>query len=363
MTTKRLHTKATARMGVNFAKSVIETQNCIFQEVDLENDIGNDAYIEFIQGEDGTGCCIANQIKSGESYVAKSGNDFVLKSDRDHFEYWNSHVLPVAGIVYDPDEQRAAWVNISLYLEEHPGVVADGPYNIPVLGTQSFSNDGFAAFRNHFLDYAERYRTRDAFARTVDSFLEDDNTDKAASALRSLFYYHRKKRACWYMLMTSLSFCGNPKLLEWLTYYLALVPDHGDIYWHKDNLLDPGIKKWAAEFMCQRFRQREVEALLTPIDPEQGIGRGTIGQCAHAIVAMLPGRREILAEIIADADADESVRWHAVVMLAYEVQCESVPVAKALFEDYLRACPSSIHSGAAGELCALLNEGHTFDLY
>jgi hypothetical protein len=87
MTTRKKLSSATARIGVNFARDIVERANCVFQEIDQHNDLGNDAYIEFVCAEEATGSCIAAQVKSGESYV-KSDGSFVLKADRAHFEYW-----------------------------------------------------------------------------------------------------------------------------------------------------------------------------------------------------------------------------------------------------------------------------------
>lgn len=363
MTTQRKKTKATARKGVNFVRSIVEARNSIFQEVELENDIGNDAYVEFIEGEDGTGCCITSQIKSGDSYVRDHGKDLVITADRDHFEYWNSHVLPVAGIVFDPDHNLARWINISLYLDEHPGIVQDGPYVIHIPQDQDFSAATFEDFKSHFLAYSRSYRTRDAFARAVESFADSNDIDESSAALRALFYYHRNKKACWYIFMSSLPYCRHRKLLEGLTYYLTLVPGHGDIYWHKDNLIEPAIRQWAEGFMREHFGRREIEALVTAIDPEQGIGRGTIGQCAHAIIDILPSRNTHLAQIVRDVEVGESVRWHSLILLLYDLQFEELETALATAADYRRAYADSRFTHVLDEIITMLRDGSGFSIY
>ena len=64
MTTKRLQTAGTASAGVHHVGKVLASANCIFIPIPQENDIGNDAFIEFIVDQEATGCCIAAQIKS-----------------------------------------------------------------------------------------------------------------------------------------------------------------------------------------------------------------------------------------------------------------------------------------------------------
>ena len=63
MTTKRKHSQATSRDGINFVRALMERHDSTFQEIDLHNDLGNDVYVEFVVEENATGCCVALQIK------------------------------------------------------------------------------------------------------------------------------------------------------------------------------------------------------------------------------------------------------------------------------------------------------------
>lgn len=99
MTTKRKTTKAICQEGINYLKTIVAKNSCIFQEIDLNNDVGNDAYIEFIVIEESTSFCIATQVMSGKSNRRK--NHYSLGADKDHFDYWYNHNLPICGIVYD----------------------------------------------------------------------------------------------------------------------------------------------------------------------------------------------------------------------------------------------------------------------
>lgn len=96
MTTRRKLSQATAREGINFVRALVESQNSTFQEVELHNDLGNDAYVEFVVEESATGCCVALQIKSGASYRTASGG-YAFQADRSHFEYWASPHATSAG--------------------------------------------------------------------------------------------------------------------------------------------------------------------------------------------------------------------------------------------------------------------------
>lgn len=45
MATRRKQSQATSRKGINFVRDIVEGQNSIFQEIELHNDLGNDAYV------------------------------------------------------------------------------------------------------------------------------------------------------------------------------------------------------------------------------------------------------------------------------------------------------------------------------
>lgn len=99
MSTKRSQNKATEKLGLKYIRSVVEEHNCIFQAIDLENDQGNDCFIEFIDNNIATSFCVFAQIKSGKTYKDKSG--YKIPADFDHLQYWTNHILPIVGIVYD----------------------------------------------------------------------------------------------------------------------------------------------------------------------------------------------------------------------------------------------------------------------
>lgn len=98
----------TEKKGVNAFKTLVEEQGGIFRENFGCDDIGHDGNVEGIE--------IKVQIKSGESYF--NGNNVFIKGDKKHFEYWERHILPTIGIVYNPKNKILYWTNISEYLEQ-----------------------------------------------------------------------------------------------------------------------------------------------------------------------------------------------------------------------------------------------------
>src|ERR1700742_2201862 len=126
MSTKRSINKIVERSGVRYIQAVIENTNCIFQEILQGNDQGNDCFIEFISDNVATSFCVFGQIKSGKSYRDLTG--YKMSVDKEHLEYWHKHLLPVAGIVYDEELNKAFWVNISLYIKSNPKILSENSH-------------------------------------------------------------------------------------------------------------------------------------------------------------------------------------------------------------------------------------------
>jgi hypothetical protein len=326
MTTKRKRTQATSRDGVNFVRRLVERQNSTFQEIDLHNDLGNDAYIEFVVEESATGCCVALQIKSGASY--RSGSDrYAFHSDRDHFEYWAAHTLPVLAVIFDPERERAVWVDITDHLRANPSVVADGPYTI--YAEHDFSEPTFPEFRNHCLRYREEYGRESNFGRALESFSVRDDVERCFDGLGALFAYHRHHLATWYYLISCISnYRGHP-ILRPLVARLCHVPGHGDIFWSNRNTIDEEVRRGARLMMRERFDRRDALTLLSTID-DAGVDRGTIGQCVHALVDTMEDTSGVMESIATEANQDDRIRHSAILFAVSSAQERSASEAIAL---------------------------------
>jgi hypothetical protein len=342
MTTRRKKSKAIARTGANYVRMVVEKYNHIFHEIDLDNDLGNDAYVEFIESEEATGSVIATQIKAGRSYFRHDPDHAIVQSDRNHFEYWHSHSLPIAMIVYDPDSGSAAWLDITELLMHNPKRIESGPYTIHIPASRVFDENSFASFYSHFVQYRELYRVEGYFGRALQDFANTENPESCFDGLFSLFSFHRNRVATWYYLISCFrNFCGHPMLRD-LIGVLCHVPGHPDIFWHRRNIIESATQAKARKLLGSHFGRDDVVLLLSQID-EDGIARGTIGQAIHAIVDAVHGRDAILDAIAFDPSLSTDVRYWAVVLLADYEQRASRDPANVLAR-YLRIFPNDDHN-------------------
>jgi hypothetical protein len=309
MTTKRKRTQATSRDGINFVRLLVERHNSTFQEIDLQNDLGNDAYVEFVVQENATGCCVALQIKSGRSYRV-AAQKYAFQSDRDHFEYWASHTLPVLAVIFDPEIQKAFWVDITDHLRQNSLLIAEGPYTVSA--DEELSEASFDKFRQHCLSYRDQYSRETNFGRALESFAARSDVERCFDGLRALFAYHRQQVATWYFLISCFSNYRKHPVLRALVARLCHIPGHGDIFWSRSNLIAEQVRREALQFMRERFDRRDAVTMLAVID-DAGIQRGTMGQCVHTLVDTMADTEGVMVSIAVDASQNERVRHSAIL--------------------------------------------------
>jgi hypothetical protein len=362
VSTQRPITAKTAALGVDFVQNVVHRDNSIFHKIDQDNDVGNDAYIEFNEDTKTTGCCIAVQIKSGESYISGDGKTFHFKADKPHFEYWSNHSLPVCGVVYDPTTNVAVWCDITRYLHEHPYAISTGPYTISIPREQVFSTERFSDFKRHFLVYRGTYSSDTIFGRTLTAFADLNDERGCYGALRALFSFHRDRFATWYYLWGSLkNFRAHP-LLPYVVAHLSYIPGHGDIFWHADNWVKPEVSQAVRAFIRTAIGRDEIITLLECVD-ENGFQRGSIGQGVWSLITVANRCIEILRSIVPDRRIVEEVRFSALWLLSFEMQGESPARALAVLAEFAPEFPDEMHREMLAGMATALRDGTGISLW
>ncbi len=362
MTTKRKRSRATEREGVNYVRGIVEAGNSTFTEIGQGNDLGNDAYIEFTLREDATGCCIVVQIKSGSSHFSRDGRRATLRGDRDHFEYWSSHLLPVGAVIFDPRKNKAAWFDVTAHLAANPEQVANGTWSISVTEPREFSAATFHEFRDHFLQYRDQYRQDAHFGRSLEKFSNLGDPEACLDGIRSLFSFHRQRLASWYFVISCFRYFRGHRLRRTLVHALCHIPGHGDIYWHDGNIIDSPTRRTASSLIRDKFGREEMLGLLEVVD-EWGYERGTIGQCVHAIIDLVEDRTRILGSIAFDIDVEEEARAAALWLLIYYTQGDSPSEAISFIKQYIQKFPHDEHNTVLREMARIIEEHGSVAFY
>jgi hypothetical protein len=362
MSTQRKVTASTAALGVDNVQRLVHMDNSIFNKIDQDNDVGTDAYVEFVENQMTTGCCMALQIKSGASYVSADGKTFYFKTDKNHFEYWSNHSLPVGGVVYDPTRDLAVWCDITAFLTNNPYAVSLGPFTIPIPVDHVLDTNTFAEFKRHFLAYHGRYSSDSIFGRTLDAFANFADHKACYAATQALFSFHRERFATWYYLWGSLkNFRGHP-LLRSLVVRLAHIPAHGDIFWGPGNWISNETAKAVKAFMKDAIGRDEMLVLLESID-DDGFQRGSVGQCVWCVVSVVRRRFELLRSILEDKNVPVDVRYSALWLLVAEIQDRSKDEAVGILQEFAPSFSDEMNQEMIQGMIASLRQGVGLSLW
>lgn len=126
------------------------------------------------------------------------------------------------------------------------------------------------------------------------------NDDEFAHGMNVLFRRYVNRKETWDAFVKYFVDHPTAEIPRGLIYYLAHIPWHPDIVWTGDEPITQETRDYARQ-MLSRFGQPEIIKLLSCIEEETGIERGSIGQSVEAVVSSLPEVGPILASISEDA--------------------------------------------------------------
>jgi hypothetical protein len=331
MTTNRKKSAGTSSEGFHYVSGIVTASNCIIQKVDADNDQGNDAYIEFISHEVATSLFAWVQIKSGISYRRSDG--YAIPADPQHFEYWNNWPVPVVGVVYDPEKKVAVWINISEFLRSHSDAIEHGPYSIPIPAANEFSFETFELFKQRLTSY--NYSSHSFFGRSLEFLAETEDQQRCLIGMKSLFTYHRNRKATWFYLIHSFKSVQGVAAVR-LMNLLGHLPSNPYILWHKDNLIDSEVEGYGKNLLARTFGRDEVLKLIGFVD-EFGFAAGSVGYIVSTIVFAVGNAQAILENLAFDTSLPEDSRGNAMFLLIHFAQFHSVKFAINAIDRYVAA--------------------------
>jgi hypothetical protein len=299
-------TAITAKEGVNFIRAVVENGGSLFIKIDQESDLGVDAVIEFIRNEQPLSKQIGVQIRSGQSYYDGDASECVFPIGS-HRAYWQKYPLPVFGLVYVPTLKAAYWINIKQYLKNHPHatVIRYAATEANKLDQSSFTRlfvPGVVG-ETPVLEFDEALR-----------LAQSNKADERYLGLLVLFRKYPNVPAVWDELIKTFLERPRDEIAPVLIYWLAHIPWHGDIVSVGERITEE-TRAYVRTLFAQ-FGFGEVIKLLSFIDEENAISRGSIGQSVEAIASSLPRAAELMRQVLATDDLPLFMRECAAVILA-----------------------------------------------
>lgn len=296
----------TAKEGVNYVRNAVESAGSLFIKIEQDNDLGVDALIEFIRDECPLNKQVAVQIKSGASYYSEKNRECIIPVEG-HGKYWANHPLPMVGLVYVPSLKSAYWVSIKGVLKRSPDAKV---IRFPACEANRLNAK---TFTNIFLPQV----VGDVPSLEFDEALKlarSGQLDEVYLGLLVLFRRYPGRFATWDELVRAFKSRSIGEIPPVLIYWLAHIPGHGDILYFGKSV-SPEARGYARGLL-ETFGLDDVMKLLSFIDPEEQIARGTLGQSVESIITSLPRSGELLRGVISSTMAEMVIKEFAALILA-----------------------------------------------
>lgn len=142
------------------------------------------------------------------------------------------------------------------------------------------------------------------------------------------------------------------KIPPTLIYYFAHIPWHGDILGIGE--MPTKETREYVQGIFNRFGKEEIVKLLSIVDEEALISRGSVGQSVEAIVSSLDKCADLLNSILVDKNIPLKVREVAGIIVAMNWSDTAIEQLEVLEKE---------GSWYAGELIQYINEWGTFNPY
>lgn len=328
------------REAVNATRTFFEANGCVFQEVDLVNDYGKDAYVDFGEGEKVTGICFALQIKGGISY--RRGSNYGIPLDAAHVKVWGHSSIPIVGIVYDPTDTRLRWCNISNFIDEMD--VNIPPY-IPINSSSVLNS---TTLRFDLITSLERSSKWHIEHPLLNLFSKSE--DIQLSALYDCFAHGRSDARVLIALRYMLK-ALDKKILPNAIRILSHVTPHPDIFWGPENWIPTDVK----EKVLSHFKWdiQEIINLLSAITWEDW-DRGNYGEDLYLILYADPGIRFKMKQVAIESldQGNEDAAFAALYLYIYW----SGQNGMRQFKEIIAECPGLIGLPLSGEIEQQLQE-------
>lgn len=303
--TKYPKIRGVSREGVNFTQTLIEKANCIFNETPQQYDLGIDGQIELIINEIPTNSIIATQIKSGNSYFEKDKQRCKIPVDN-HYDYWTNYPVDVIGIVYIPDLEKAYWIDIKKYFD------FNGMVKTIYIYPNKINELSFKTFNNIILQLYSKQIPIIPF-NEVSLFLKSDIQEEFDIGLLSGFTHYSDKNEFWELIVQHLFEKNVEDISNELIYYLSFSTNAVDVWYSPRYKYNQTNLSFAKKILKEISKQNIIK-LLSIINSEQTISRGSIGSSIESIVSNADNVEIKLFEIINDKNINKEIRENAVAI-------------------------------------------------
>jgi hypothetical protein len=295
----------TERGGVNHVRSVVEAAGCFFKEIDLQYDVGHDATIllvvdGFVQPKE-----VAVQIKSGSSYISPSGNCRIPASNG-HVSFWSKHDLTTLGIVFDPAEGTAYWIDLQTATRRRLGHFGkEGAiFEFRKAEWNRFDTESISTILVPTLLGEAPKISLDATC----AWIRSDDADTHDLGIRTMRARHRSSAEGWSALIDVFLERSSHDLSPEVALSFAKLLGHDDIGFYTGEI-PREVRTPLVERLLQ-FGPAEISKLLSFVD-DNDFERPSFGYSLMPLWGARSDSLDVLAAVAADRVASPEVRDRA----------------------------------------------------
>jgi hypothetical protein len=284
----------TERAGVNLVRSVVEAAGCLFKEINLQHDFGHDATIVLVVNGDVVPREVAFQIKSGASYVSPLACH--LPATAAHVYFWAEYDLVTVGVVYDPAEKIAWWMDLQTAARNFRAsnsksgttfTFAKAPWN-------QFTETDFASILVPTL----LGQTPSVPLERIFSWVLSGNIETHDIGVRAIRARHYRELAAWDCLIGAFRSKPAEQLTLNLPIALAMLLGHDDLGYYSDQI--PADVRGQAVAKVLTFGPDEIAKLLSML-PDTDFERPSLG---YSLMPLIGQRAESPSILLAIRDND-----------------------------------------------------------
>jgi hypothetical protein len=293
------------RVGVNFVRGVVEEAGSLFKEVNLQHDFGHDASILLVVDGEVQPREIALQIKSGKTYN-RSGHCRIPVTAA-HLSFWAQHDLQTLGVVYDPSERRAYWMDLKAYAKALRQSRST-PKSITFRKSlwKRFDSWTFSAVLVPVL----MHRAPHLDLQTALQWAQDDDFDTHAVGVRVLLARHYVEKATSEVLIGLFRDRPSDELTHLVPAAFSKMLGTWELsYSFTTAQLPPDVKELAHDAVSN-FGVDGVSKLLEFLDHDEGFdfSRGTLGQAFTHIFEVQPNMLDLFRTIATSEQYPDTIR-------------------------------------------------------
>ena len=339
-------------------EEVLDGAGLVVQPVDVENDIGRDAWVELTEGTDVSGSVVAIQVKSGPSYFHKG--QWGIPGSAEDLSLWRETSVPMFGIVHNPTDRSLRWTNLS-----HAAVSEDAyrgePYGGPIVEAKFGKRAVVAPDENRldldprpFIDVAME-AVRHSRGLPAAQLLSSDPSSVEGAIFDSFALGRHTPEA--FLLLAALLTRLPDENTELAVSALAMATRHPDIFWTRSNWIPRAVKKEVERSL--HWTNDDVSMLLGLVaSDESGMQRGSFGQSVYHILTLDSELHTRLQWLYDDRRAPTQTRLWAAALLLYLAEDPS-----QVLDELLHRAPEMANDAHFREVALMVREYGFLDLF